>query len=182
MSIQYSQKSGAFYPLDIDYAQLPDDLIEVSVDDYQAAMARPAGYTFDFVDGKLVLTPPAAPTLDALRAAKLAEINAASDKSASLLTDGYPDFETKTWPDQQREALAWNADNTTPTPRIDAMAAYRGIDRVLYLQKTVSKVLYFQKASDYLVGTRQKYVDQANAAKSQADLDKIVPAFKLPAP
>lgn len=117
-----------------------------------------------------------------LRGNKIAAINEAAEKCAAQLTAGYPDFETKTWPDQQAEAIAWDADSAVATPRIDAMARYRGIDRLEYLNRTLAKVLYFQKASDYLVGTRQKYVDQANAAKTADALDKVVPVFTLPAP
>lgn len=121
-------------------------------------------------------------SFEQLRGNKIADINSKASECAAQLTAGYPDFETKTWPDQQSEALAWNADKAAPTPRIDAMANYRGIDRDVYLQKTLAKVLYFQKASDYLVGTRQGYIDKVNAAKSTDDLDKIVPEFSLPAP
>lgn len=121
-------------------------------------------------------------SLAELKAAKLDDINNAASAAAARLTTGYPDFELQTWPDQQREAVAWVANNTSPTPVIDAMAGYRGIDRVLYLQKTAAKVDYFRKASSYLVGTRQKYADQVAAAKTPAAVAAISPAFTLPAP
>lgn len=142
-----------------------------------------------FVDGAFVyvdvppdqpLPPGVPPTLEHLRVAKINEIKLEAEWTAAQLTEGYPDFEMKTWPAQEAEALAWDADNTVPTPRIDAMAGYRGMDRVEYLQRTLAKVLYFQKVSDYLVGTRQKYVDQAKAAESAEDLDAIVPVYELP--
>lgn len=58
MTIRYSYSTGNFYPQHIEYPHLPDDLIEVDDDDYAAAMGRPAGHTFQFVDGQLVITAP----------------------------------------------------------------------------------------------------------------------------
>ena len=58
MTIQYSPSTGNFYPDEIDYSSLPDDLIEVDDDDFTAAMGRPAGHAFQFVDGQLVITAP----------------------------------------------------------------------------------------------------------------------------
>lgn len=75
MNTRYSKSTGAFYPYTEHYKTLPDDLIEASIEDYQAAMARPAGYTFDFVDGELILTPPPALTLDQIKAALAARID-----------------------------------------------------------------------------------------------------------
>lgn len=164
--------------------KLPEDVAEVTDADYQALLEAQGTGKFIQADknGFPVAVDPPAATLSQLIAFKIREINAKASDAASMLTTGYPDFEMQTWPAQQAEALAWNADNAVSTPRIDAMATYRGVPREAYLQKTVAKVLYYQKASDYLVGTRQKYVDQASAAKSKKDLDAIVPAFTLPAP
>lgn len=181
MNIRYSKATGAFYPLEIEYKDLPADIQEVALTDYEKAMARPVGHSFAFdASGKLTITPPPAPSIEDLRVAKLTEINNAASAVAAKLTEGYPDFEIQTWNDQQREALTWEANNATPTPTVDRMAGYRGIDRVLYLQKTVAKVHHFQQASAYLVGTRQRYVDQANAAKTPEALDEIKPVFTLP--
>ena len=58
MTIRYSYSTGNFYPHYIEYPHLPDDLIEVDEDDYAAAMSRPAGHTFQFENGQLVITAP----------------------------------------------------------------------------------------------------------------------------
>lgn len=75
MNMRYSQTTGAFYPLDIDYGDdLPDDIIDVSLTDYCAAMARPSGHSFTFVNGELVITaPPPVPFAD-LAAPFMAEV------------------------------------------------------------------------------------------------------------
>ena len=58
MTIRYSYSTGNFYPHYIEYPHLPDDLIEVDEEDYAAAMSRPAGHTFQFENGQLVITAP----------------------------------------------------------------------------------------------------------------------------
>ena len=119
------------------------------------------------------------PTLDQVKATKIAEANHKAQAIADQLTAGYPEFEKTTWPDQQAEALAWDADNTKPTPYIDGLALQRGIDRVTYLQKTVAKVNAYRDAAQKLVGQRQKYVDQVNAAATREAVEAIQIAYSL---
>jgi hypothetical protein len=58
MTIRYSYSTGNFYPDEIDYPSLPDDLIDVDEEDFTTAMGRPAGHAFQFVNGQLVITAP----------------------------------------------------------------------------------------------------------------------------
>jgi hypothetical protein len=58
--MRYSEITGCFYPDDINYANLPSDLINVTDEEYAAAMARPVGYTIEVVDGAMTAAPPAA--------------------------------------------------------------------------------------------------------------------------
>ncbi|MCE1186342.1 MAG: hypothetical protein LWW92_12135 [Rhodocyclales bacterium] len=75
--MQFSKTTGCFYPEEIHYESLPADLIEVTQDDYNAAMNHLPGETLDVVKGKLIIVP--APVVSvAERLAKAA--------SASLLT------------------------------------------------------------------------------------------------
>lgn len=120
--------------------------------------------------------------LTALAARKLAEVNTAATTVANTLTAGYPEFEKLTWADQKREALAWVADNTVATPYLDTLAAFRGISRQEYIEKTVSKVQLFQIASAKLVGQRQYYEDQIKIALAAGNVDainSITPEFVL---
>lgn len=117
--------------------------------------------------------------LDVVKNAKLSEINEKAEAMASSLTAGYPEFEMKTWPQQESESMAWNADNTAPTPMIDIMATVRGINRELYLQKTLTKVTLFRQASSNLVGQRQKYADMVAAATTAEAVGAINPVYTL---
>lgn len=114
--------------------------------------------THDWVDPR---------TLDELRAAQLAEINAEGRRRAATLTAGYPDFEQRTWPSQEREALAWAADQGAPTPYLDGIAAARGISPAQMRTLTLAAVLAFQAASQQLVGTRQALRDAIQAADTR---------------
>lgn len=77
MKTRYSPSNGCFYPFDIDYrSDLPEDMVEVSLEDFHAAMARQKDHTFQFVDGKLVITAlPPVPFAD-LATPYLAEVRA----------------------------------------------------------------------------------------------------------
>jgi hypothetical protein len=117
--------------------------------------------------------------LEQLKAAKLLEINGKASAIASLFTEGYPDFEMKTWPQQEAESVAWSVNPAAATPMIDVMANARGINRELYLQKTLGKVATFRAASSMLVGLRQKYVDQLTAAETAEEVEAIDPIYAL---
>jgi hypothetical protein len=81
MTIRYSKSKNNFYPLGLNYAaaDLPADLIEVSDADHRAALSRPKDYTFDFVGGVLVITPPAPPTLAQNQSDAIAKIDSDVD-------------------------------------------------------------------------------------------------------
>ncbi len=119
------------------------------------------------------------PSLADLKAAKLVNVNRNFQAMADYLTAGYPPAEKETWSDQKIEAMAWDANNAIATPYIDALAAYRGIDRDIYLAKTRDKVVAYSGAAQRLVGTRQKYADQVTAASNAAQVAAIDPVFTL---
>ena len=115
--------------------------------------------------------------LDGIAENKLQQINDAFEAAAAQLTAGYPPSEKMTWPMQQDEALAWRANNVSPTPFIDTLATARGISRAKFLSKTVAKVTAFRAASAQLVGAMQKCKDRVKAATTAAQIDAIDPVF-----
>ncbi|WP_368648949.1 hypothetical protein ABRY95_12270 [Castellaniella ginsengisoli] len=119
--------------------------------------------------------PPAPePTLEEAQAAQLVLINAGFEQAAKALTAGYPEAERLTWPIQQSEALAWAADNASPTPYLDGLAVARGITPEDMRALTLAQVQAFQAASQQLVGTRQRLRDEINAAATVADVRAVV--------
>lgn len=78
--MKFSKKTGCFYPDDIHYPSIPDDLIEVSQEDADAAMNRRPGDTLDVVNGRVVVIPKPAPTIAEIHGAKWEAIKAERDR------------------------------------------------------------------------------------------------------
>lgn len=174
------------------YKDANGNVYAYAADGSEDAFILPGLIPITLEEANAIRFPP--PPLADVKAAKNDEITFAASQVAAQLTAGYPTFEMLTWPDQKAEAMAWNAAggdipaNATATPYIDSLAEYRGITRVSYLQKTVVKVTLFDKNARYLVGTRQKYVDQvaaivvnAETTEAQASVlvNAITPVFTL---
>lgn len=74
--MRFSPSTGCFYPESLTYDPVPEDLIEVSDEQYAAAMNRGPRDSLTVQDGTLVITP-YVPSIDDAVAAKMAELNAA---------------------------------------------------------------------------------------------------------
>lgn len=69
MKIRFSPSTGNFYPNEINYgSNVPSDIIVVDHEVYKQAMSRPAGTSFDIVDGNLRVLAPEEPSLSSQRA------------------------------------------------------------------------------------------------------------------
>lgn len=150
-----------------DGAIIPSDVTDPNYQDYLSWVAEGND------------TPVELLSLDDAKAEKLNEINNKAEKVALSLIAGYPEFEMKTWPQQEAESLAWHSDPTTPTPMIDIMATKRGIDREVYLSKTYYKTTLFRVVSSSLVGQRQRYEDMVDAASTIDQVLTINPMYSL---
>lgn len=113
------------------------------------------------------------------KAAKLQQLNAAAqayiDRAAE--TDKVPDFEMQTWVLQAAESKAWAADNAASTPVLDQIAASRGIDAAKLKEAALRKTLVYEALTAHIAGQRQALQSKIEAAKTQAELDKVVIAF-----
>ncbi|AMP13687.1 tail fiber assembly protein [Collimonas pratensis] len=65
--MKFSPTTGCFYPDDIQYTSRPDDLIDISQQDFYLAMARQSCETFSVINGNVVVKPlpPPPPLTDA---------------------------------------------------------------------------------------------------------------------
>lgn len=126
----------------------------------------------------IVATPE--PDLPELKARKLTEINTAYERAISTLTPTYPDDERLTFDKQEAEARAWLADNSAPTPFVDALAAGRHMDKAELVARIIAKADAFALASGSLTGQRQRYEDMLDAATTLADVAAVVPVYALP--
>lgn len=179
----YSAETAGFYDPVI-HSEIPADAVEITTDEHEVLLAGQAAGKRIVPDenGYPILVDPPAPTLTDAKATQHAAIATAFSLAAQNLTAGYPEAERLTWPTQQSEALAWEADNSTPTPYLDSIAAARGIDVQQMRNLTVTQVHAFQTASAQLVGTRQKLRDQIDAVTDATpDAVGVVRAIVWPA-
>lgn len=131
------------------------------------------------VDAWYALTPPAPPpkALADFKADKNAEINAAFEFAIATIKSGYPADEVASWPKQEAEARAYQADALAVTPLLDALATTRGITKADLVTRIISKADLFANISGQLIGKRQKLEDDLNAlplTATKADVDLIV--------
>ena len=106
-------------------------------------------------------------------------INARSDQEQVIRTEGqrrlsllsvpYRPEERETWTFQRDEAIAWQADNSAPTPFCDTIAQGRGIPRELFLPKVIENSTLFFSASAAILGQQQALLDQLAAVTQQID-------------
>ena len=118
--------------------------------------------------------------LGGIKARKLTEINDAYQQAIATLTPTYPDDERLTFDKQEQEARAWPADNSTPTPFVDALAAGRQMDKAELVSRIIAKADAFALASGSLTGQRQRYEDMLDVAETPEDVASIVPVYSLP--
>ena len=118
--------------------------------------------------------------LKSLKSRKLTEINDAYQQAIATLTPTYPDDERLTFDKQEQEARAWLADNSTPTPFVDALAAGRQMDKAELVSRIIAKADAFALASGSLTGQRQRYEDMLDVAETPEDVAAIVPQYSLP--
>ncbi len=83
---------------------------------------------------------PPPPTLDDAKTFKVAELKLAAETEAYSYIAEYPEFETKTWPSQEAEALAYVEDANAPTPTISGIMVGRNISEP-YKAAFVEKIL-----------------------------------------
>lgn len=83
--MKYSPSTGNFYPADIEYSYLPNDLIQVSEEDYQIAMSRLPNQRFEVSpEGSVTLIDP---TSEELAAAALANFMVSLDAALKAARD-----------------------------------------------------------------------------------------------
>lgn len=109
--MKFSPSTLCFYPDDIEYPDLPADIVDVPESEFLAAMQRPVGYVLAWKNGHVVAVPPSVlpPSLDEVKAAKLAEITAACEKA---ITGGFTSRalgDTYTYPSTPTDQLTLSA-------------------------------------------------------------------------
>jgi hypothetical protein len=104
---------------------------------------------------------------------KLFELKSAAEEEANTRVSSYPDFAKITWPDQEREARAWTADDTTATPVLTVLAEARGMSVADLAPRVIAKADAYRAEALRIEGKRQALEDQVSAAYDAGDADAI---------
>ena len=159
---------------------IPESAIEVSDADFMLLSQNPSSKRYDINTASVVdYVPPF--VLDDAKTTKLAEINKKASEALTSLTTLYPRFEIDSWPTQEAEAHAWDANNSAPTPLIDLMVANRpSVDKPTLVSRIIANVADYKALSGVVIGKRQAFEDELNTLSdtaTQADIDAIVVTF-----
>lgn len=184
------------------YAEVQEDAVEISDEAYLALIEGQADgrQIVAGADGLPTLAaPPPTPfhrwdgtawaldesqkqaVISAEKSAKLAEINQKAQAFVNELAkyDETPAFERDTWLEQAKEARAWFADKSAPTPTLDLIAQMRGVPQDLLRQKAYEKALAYQQVAAIVAGQRQAYEDKLNAAETLEQVQAIKAVYQL---
>lgn len=199
ITMKYSISLKTAYPADIQYKNLPNDLVDVSQDDHDRIANRAIGEDFVISSDGTVTIIPARPSLaydwdgsewilnkdkqtDLIAASiarakadKIDEINSRAQDYINIATGASdtPAFEVQTWSMQSTEAKAWHADNNAHTPMLSIIANQRGIPVDVLRAKAYSKAIAYEQIVAVVAGQRQKYEQQLDAAETLADIQSI---------
>lgn len=113
---------------------------------------------------------------EALERAKsdaMQRINVGYEAEMGAILNSYPQAETLTWDKQEREARAWQADNTVATPYIDALAAGRSMDKAELVSRIIAKADAWVSLSGAATGKRQALEDSVTAATTIEEANAI---------
>ena len=98
--------------------------------------------------------------------------NKADTLKSSLLV-GYPQTEIESFYRQEKEALAWKADNKVDTPMLKQIARVRGVPFEVLVEKVIEKASQFAVAIGLIIGQRQAFEDRLLALKTMEELTAL---------
>lgn len=103
-------------------------------------------------------------------------LNRLADKADEIKTNllvGYPQTEIESFYRQEKEALAWQADNKVDTPMLKQIARVRGIPFEILVEKVIEKASQFAVAIGVIIGQRQAFEDRLLATKTPEELTAL---------
>lgn len=96
-----------------------------------------------------------------------------ADKIKNGLLAGYPQTEIESFYRQEKEALAWQANNKADTPMLKQIARIRNIPFDVLVQKVLEKSEQFALAVGVIIGQRQVFEDRLLATKTLEELTTL---------
>lgn len=192
MAYFYDAKTDVFYNDEVN--KITENMIEVSEEDFIRLIdARNRGCLLFIDNNGKIGTTTARPTpshewdgndwviskekQDALFAKKKESLlNKLANKADEIKTNlliGYPQTEIESFYRQEKEALAWQADNKIDTPMLKQIARVRGVPFEVLVEKVIEKASQFAVAIGVIIGQRQAFEDRLLALSSQKELDAL---------
>lgn len=111
--------------------------------------------------------------LEAVKAAKRAEINASCEAAVAALAASYPEGEVQSWPQQVKEAEALAADPQASAPLLAAIAEARSLPLAELAARVLGKMNAYAAASGALIGRRQAAEDLIDMADTAEDVASV---------
>ena len=96
-----------------------------------------------------------------------------ADEIKSNLLVGYPQTEIESFYRQEKEALAWQADNKVDTPMLKQIARVRGVPFEVLVEKVIDKASQFAVTIGLIIGQRQAFEDRLLAIKNLEELTAL---------
>lgn len=153
----YSPSTGFFYLREVVGDQRPADAVPLSDAKYQQLYAaRAAGKDIVIQNGQPVAQDPPAPSLSVIKRRHLEQVNRDFEAAVYQLRSSYPESEVISWTKQETEALAWLANQSSPTPLIDALCAVRGVQKPELVSRIIAKAEAYTHAVGQMIGKRQQ--------------------------
>ena len=103
----------------------------------------------------------------------LSTLSDKADKIKDGLLVGYPQTEIDSFYRQEKEALAWQANNKADTPMLKQIARIRNIPFDVLAQKVIEKSEQFALAVGVIIGQRQAFEDRLLALKTMEELTAL---------
>ena len=100
----------------------------------------------------------------------LSTLSDKADKIKDGLLVGYPQTEIDSFYRQEKEALAWQANNKADTPMLKQIARIRNIPFDVLAQKVIEKSEQLALAVGVIIGQRQAFEDRLLATKTLEEL------------
>lgn len=188
--MRFSKTTCGFYPKSESYPALPDDLIDISAEEYMQAMRLQAGEKLDVINGKFVIVPaPLSSEADALAVAKtngLARIADYSKSKRTLIAGTNDDGEMAGWTYKLQIAQAIGA-GTATTAEVTAFQAEidaRGIGgetMAIFCNKVLRNAAFYAHAVGLIDGVKRRAQDAVNTATTPDQVETVLAAAKLQA-
>ncbi len=174
---------------------IPDTAIQVSDDDFQHFIEeRAKGKEIYVKDNQLFLTPTKPSNSHVWNEGKeqweiseekekqqfktnqqalIITLKNKADELGNQLLHEYPQIEQTSFSIQKEEAIAWQKDNSTPTPVLTGIATARNLELSELVARVIRKTTGFERVTGMIAGQRQAIMDKLEKATEQAQLDEI---------